>query len=58
MAGRLLVEVMTPKASSNLPSATLAMNSGICTFTGQPFTHLGFLQFRQRLASSMAISSV
>ena len=57
-AGRQLVVFMISYASSNSPAATLVMNSGIRTLTGQPATQGLFLQLRQRVASSIAISLV
>ena len=57
-AGRELVSVIILYAPSKSPSATRAINSGICTATGHPATHGRVLQLRQRFASSIACSSV
>jgi len=57
IAGRLFVSRITSYAFSNSPSLTSPMNFGICTLTGQPSTHGWCLQFRQREASSTAISA-
>ena len=57
-AGRELVEVMISYAASKSPSATLAMNSGMRTETGQPVRQGILWQLRQRFASSIAISGV
>ena len=57
-AARLFVAEMVSYAPSKSPSLTLEMNSGMRTLTGQPFTHCGFLQFRQRWASSIAVAAL
>ena len=57
-AGRLEDWAMIWYAASKLPSATSLMKSGMRIFTGQPPTQGLCLQFRQRLASSMAVSGV
>ena len=57
-AGRAEVLEMIWYAASKSPLATSAMNSGICTMTGQPCMQARFLQFKQRWASSRACSSV
>ena len=56
-AGSEDVRAITSYASSNFPSATSAINAGISTATGQPFTQGLFLQPRQRFASSTAVAS-
>ena len=44
-------------ASSNSPVFTLAINSGMDIFTGQPATHGLFLQFKHLVASATAVFS-
>ncbi len=55
-AGRLLSTAIILAAPSKLPFATSIINAGIFTDTGHAATHLGFLQLRQRVASSIASS--
>ncbi|EJW90575.1 hypothetical protein EVA_21316 [gut metagenome] len=54
MAGRLLFSLMMFIASPILPRESWWMKSGIWLPMGQPVTHKGFLQCRQRLASATA----
>ena len=56
-AGRALVCFTVRMPAANSPSATYPTNAGMSTPTGQPATHPGFLQARQRAASSRASSA-
>ena len=57
-AGSELASEITRYAPSKSPSATFAINAGMCILTGHPETHGIFLQLRHRFASSIACSSV
>ena len=43
-------------AAATSPSLILRMNCGICTSTGQPWRHGAVLHWRQRDASTAAVS--
>ena len=53
-AGRLLFSLMMCMALPKLPIESSCIQSGISWLIGHPFLHCGTLQWRQRLASSMA----
>ncbi len=57
-AGRALASLRMRKACSISPSAICSMKAGMSMRTGQPSTQGLLRQFRQRAASSMAISRV
>ena len=58
IAGNAFSVVITSYAPSKSPAATFSINAGIGTLTGHPPTQGLFLQFKQRAASSIAISFV
>ncbi len=57
-AGRLFFDFIFRAASTNFPSFTRLIKSGIGTSTGHPLTQSGLLHCRRRSASCTAVSSV
>ena len=58
MAGREFVSLSFQAAARNSPFSMSLMKLGISIETGQPRTHWGLAQSRQRWASAWAISAV
>ena len=57
-AGRAVCSLSLSAAATGSPLEICQMNAGMSMLTGQPSTHGGFLHWRQREASSRAMSHV